>query len=288
MTDTTLLTTHNQNGSAPLDDGLIVRVMKVTPDLAAAWLERNPLNRHLNQRYVATLAGAMSRGEWRVNGDAIRRTAADELLDGQHRLAAVVASGVTIESLVVDGLDPASQITMDTNRKRSFADQLKMRGEHEYNAVAALVNKIYRWESGQPLSHNKPATYDQLLAIYERSSGLDASVRVAHSVRRQLPVAASILSLAHYLFSRIDVTDAEFFFGRLKDGQGLIDGDAILALRKYILNSLAGPRGRGRVDDATLLAVVIKGWNAFRAGTPVKTLWWRSGGAKPEAFPEPM
>lgn len=66
----------------------------VTPEMAAAWLECNTHNRTMNERSVATYAGAMARGEWRENGETITFSRPPRvLLDGQKRLLAVVRSG---------------------------------------------------------------------------------------------------------------------------------------------------------------------------------------------------
>lgn len=285
MTDTIVLPDPTTNGAA---SGVTARVVMVSPELAAAWLEHNPRNRRVSDKHAAMIAGAITRDEWRMNGAPIVRGADGDLLDGQHRLTAVVLSGRSVPMLVVDGVEPEAQITIDAGRKRSFADQLKLLGETEYTSVAALVMKIYRWETSQIRSLNRPPTYDQLLKIYQREQDtLDLSIRESKKVRRALPVSTSIMALCHWVFAKLDGEDAEFFFARLRDGQGLVEGDAILTLRKFILNAAVGPRGRGRLDDPMLLAVTIKAWNAFRAGTQIKQLWWRSGGARPEQFPEP-
>lgn len=266
------------------------RVVDVTPEIAAKWLVDNTRNRSLNERVVDTYAGAMIRGEWRENGDAIRFSRPPRvLLDGQKRLTAVVKSGRTVRFLVAEGLEHEVQRTIDTGQKRSFGDTLKLDyGIANYCDMAAVVGKLYRWKTGQLRSVNRPPTFDQLLSIYEdHGESLTESVRVANAVRRQLPVSGSTLALAHHLFALCDPDDCEFFFARLRDGQGLADGDPIFALRKTLLNNLAMGPNRGRYSDAALLALVIKAWNAYRAGEKIKLLFWRAGGASPEAFPEP-
>ena len=266
------------------------QVVDVTPEIAAKWLIDNTHNRALNERVVDVYAGAMARGEWRENGEAIRFSRPPRvLLDGQKRLTAVVKSGCTVRLLVIEGLDNEVQRTIDTGQKRSFGDTLNLEyGISNYCDMAAVVNKLYRWKTGQLRGLNRPATVDQLLSLYiEHGDSLNESLRVARTVRRQLPVSGSTMALAHHLFALSDPGDCEVFFLRLRDGQGLVDGDPIFALRKTLLNNLAAGPGRGRYNDVALLALVIKAWNAWRAGETVKVLYWRAGGASPEAFPEP-
>ena len=48
----------------------------------------------------------MQDGKWRLNGKTICFDSTGRLLNGQHRLSAVVRSGVTLTTVVVRGLDP--------------------------------------------------------------------------------------------------------------------------------------------------------------------------------------
>lgn len=266
------------------------RTVDVTPAMAEKWLTENTHNRHLNDRTVAALAGAMLRGEWVENGDAIRFAVPRVLLDGQHRLHAVVRSGITIRTDVVEGLPVDAQMTMDVGRKRSFADILKLRGETDWNSVAALTTRIYKWETGQIRSINRPASHAQLLAIWEKNHAeIRSSISVAHAVRRQLPMTISILALGAFLFQQLDDEDCAAFFDGIKDGAGLEEGSPILAFRRLVLNEMAtNNRRHGRMNEVLLLALLIKAWNAYRAGETVQLLKWRSGGAKPESFPVPQ
>lgn len=262
------------------------RVATVTPDLAREWLKHNSHNRHLSEQRVFTLAEAMKRGEWRENGDAIRFSRTGVLLDGQHRLAAVVKSRVTIRMLVVENLPDDVQITIDTGKPRSFTNVLKLQGISDPNNVGSLARWIYRWETGQIRSQNRPPSHNQLLYIVETNlTAMRYTLRIASGVRLQVPVPKSIIGIAHWVFEGISAEDALEFFDRLRDGANLVDGSAVLALRQTLLREAASS-GR-RMRDTHALALFIKAWNAYRAGEPVSLLRWRAGGANPEAFPEP-
>lgn len=95
---------------------------KITPDLAHQMLSRNEGNRRLRVWWVEAMASAMSRGEWLTTHQGVAFTAAGRLVDGQHRLAAVVKSGVSIEILVVRGLDETAFHVIDNGIKRTMAD----------------------------------------------------------------------------------------------------------------------------------------------------------------------
>src|SRR5439155_25117462 len=104
-------------------------VVDVDPATASAWLQRNLHNRHLREEAVSSMARDMAAGRWQYTGEAVKFSKAGNLLDGQHRLAAVVKSETTIPILVVPGLPDSAQEVIDTGAKRTASDVLYLSGE---------------------------------------------------------------------------------------------------------------------------------------------------------------
>jgi hydrogenase maturation factor len=95
-----------------------LQVLEVTPVQAKAWLKLNTLNRPVRSSYVAYLADAMKRGEWVVNHQPLAINGS-RLIDGQHRLMAVVESGLSaVKMAVVTDADTATFDTIDIGVKR--------------------------------------------------------------------------------------------------------------------------------------------------------------------------
>src|SRR3990172_8052075 len=88
-------------------DGPTGLLIDVTPNPPREWLRTNTHNRKLRDRAVADYARDMTAGHWTLNGEAIKFATDGTVLDGQHRLRAVIDSDVTVQMLVVVGLDPA-------------------------------------------------------------------------------------------------------------------------------------------------------------------------------------
>lgn len=96
-----------------MPDSPTVEITDVDPELAERWLARNPNNRNLRRAVVDSYARDMSTGNWVLNGETIKLDVAGRLVDGQHRLSAVVAAEVTVPMIVVRGVDPGVMDTVD-------------------------------------------------------------------------------------------------------------------------------------------------------------------------------
>ena len=75
----------------------------VTPEMAAAWLAKNPNRRPLDIYRAEEYARKMRAGEWTERDRRERPLIVAEdgtLLNGQHRLAAIVQTGLTVRMTV--------------------------------------------------------------------------------------------------------------------------------------------------------------------------------------------
>lgn len=264
-----------------------VELTEVTPELAAKWLLDNTHNRNLRRPVVLAYAADMTAGHWHWNGESIKFSDDGTLLDGQHRLAAIVEANVTVPLLVVRDLPSQVQETLDTGAKRIFSDVLKLRGERQSNLLAAITRRVAVWEGGarRVVSKTKyPPTTSELLATLEKHPELREIASEAHTLQHKIDLPGSIIGWGIWVFSRIHPEDAAFFFDRLADFQGLVKGDPIYELRRVIDNSRSS---QGQRSEAFLVPVMIKAWNAYRSGKKISVLTYRPGGARPESFPEP-
>ncbi|GHE33291.1 hypothetical protein GCM10017673_40280 [Streptosporangium violaceochromogenes] len=271
---------HNREGN-PMQ----IDIEHITPTRAEEMLAANVHNRDVRKRHVQTLAEAMRRGEWAANGDSIKFARTGTLLDGQHRLLAVVESGVTITMPVVRGLAPETQATMDTHAKRKFSDVLKLRGEVSCVQLAGALMVLWKYNNGELRGNMRVPSYAQMLDLLETNPGLRDSVRVAGRVAACVKFSPSMLAAAHWIFSSLDSEDAEFFFARLADGVDLNQDDPIRRLREVMIQNATS---NSRFNNLYLFALTFKAWNAYRDAVPVKVLRWRLGGSAPEDFPAPI
>lgn len=262
-----------------------VERIPVTPQMAHEWLGYNTHNRRLRERVVNAYAADMAAGAWQWNGESIKFATDGTLLDGQHRLAAIVKADVTVPMLVVRGLPNETQDTVDGGISRKFADVLQLRGELSCVTLAALVRRVTMWEAGFRFNFAGTVTTNaQMLQTLEKHPQLRAIAGAARNTARGVALPSSLIGFGMWLFSQIDTEDTDFFFDRLGDGQNLAKGDAIYELRR---TAEASKSVRGERSETFMAAIMIKAWNAYRDGKQVALLRYKRGGANPEKFPEP-
>jgi hypothetical protein len=260
-------------------------VEDVDPVLAQTWLNSNTRNRSLRPRRVAALAKDMTNGDFLLTGEAIKFAVDGTLLDGQHRLAAIVESGVTVTLAVIRGLEPITQDVMDTGAARSAGDQLKLAGHSNTTALAALARWVTLWDEGLISSGDWKVyaiTHSEIKRAIEQDPTLAQSVSIAKRFRGiDMPNAA--ISTSYHLCRRVDEDGAFEFFSRAADGVSLPPGSPILAMRNRFSELR---RNRTHLTVPIYLSLTLRAWNAWRQGRTMASIPLFRDGA-PIPVPEP-
>lgn len=104
-----------------------VAIETITPEKAKQYLDHNCVNRRISSDRVKSYAIDMKNKQWEFNGEAIQFNQKGELINGQHRLTAIVKSGVSVKMMVMRNLP--NEITLfDRGRTRSVADGMIIDG----------------------------------------------------------------------------------------------------------------------------------------------------------------
>jgi hypothetical protein len=118
----------------------------VTPAMASDWLHNNFRNRPVKQDVVQAYARDMLNGTWAPTHQGLAFNDRDELIDGQHRLLAIVLSGRTIRMMVtfglpsaIDGKEMTTMDAVDRGASRSVADQLTIQHGFKNAGITAAV-----------------------------------------------------------------------------------------------------------------------------------------------------
>jgi len=256
--------------------------MDVTPVMAEQWMQKNQHNRsfskHVASKYVDDIRSGSFQG---LNGESIKRSADGLLLDGQHRLSAIIQTQTTVRTLVVSGVQLEAQSTMDKGRKRSVASTLALAGEKNSGPLSALIRLSLVVEGGGRIDPTGPELEHHLAA---NPSFRDAA-EVAKDYGRLIECAQSLGMYGYWRMAQISPADALAFWTAATTRAGLPPGDPILALL-YRLSDVR--RRKQHLERKVLLSLIFRTWNARRAGQ-FKTregLRINSKGGQPYPIPE--
>lgn len=278
-----------------------VEVVQMTPERAERLLDQNTRNRSMKIDREKNYAGQMRNGTWVVDGNPIRVDRDGVLLDGQHRLYAVVESGTTQTMILVTGLEPQAMHTIDTGASRRLGDLLKLslpdvKDEAKVGALSRVLLIRSLGEtipnsfatSASAVAQDSRVTNATIIDFYARQRIIiDRLLRAGEHVRRARPnwrgFSARVISVVRAELEAINFEDADHFFERIKDGAGLEVNDPIMALIRY--GDRVAVARDASPSSAIWAAMLIKTWNAYREGRTIHNLSFRAGGASPETFP---
>lgn len=236
---------------------------------AQKYLDINEANRNIRSRMVTEFKRDMLAGNWRDVGDAIRFDTEGNLIDGQHRLTALVAAGeedpsIALEFTVVRNVETVDRAVIDIGSKRTAADQLKMAGYGNPVLLAPAAKWCLLWER-QALyadAEVRSVTHQEVMDYVQENPELqDIVATVKGRLKKGIDMPSPYVCTGYYLTHQIDEGAAFQFFERLSDGALLEPGSPILALRSRLRDlknthaSLAGDMW---------LSLLLRTWNAWR------------------------
>ncbi|GHF33233.1 hypothetical protein GCM10010218_12910 [Streptomyces mashuensis] len=251
--------------------GPSAHIIVLPPQLAARLLRRNTKNRNLRTAVVEDYVRDIQAGTWPLNGEAIKLDVQGNVLDGQHRLHAIVKAEEPVTTFIVGGLPPEAQTTMDSGLRRTTADALSLADETNAITVAAILRKVWTWQQGdRRFTRRISPTTTESRALLEKHPEIRRSAEIAMRTRAAFPhIPQSALGTAHFLFNAIDPDECAWFFQRLGDGVELSSGHPILALRSRVTSERAK---EGRIAWERHLSYLVSAWNAVRENRPLTRL----------------
>lgn len=264
-------------------------VEQVSPETASKWLLKNTRNRPISQSVVKRYMRDMESGAWNYAADPIRFDIHGNLIDGQHRLAALSElSDISLQFLVIRGLDTETQLVMDQGRKRNAGQQLALLGVKNSNNIAAAVKLHIIWDSGMIFKDRKThdlITSAQIEAWVSSHAWLVEKAQENFRTIKNIDTNPSITLAAFFKFCQIHSDDTIKFINLLESGAGLEEGSPILALiqrqRKIRREGLVIP-------PRDMLSFYILAWNAWRDGKSLTKFQRPRGGSwTATSFPIP-
>lgn len=271
-----IATVSSNNGKGPYHV-----IMNVTVEQALQWLEGNTHNRPVNEAHVKRLARDIQAGRWRLTHQGIAFDTDGLLIDGQHRLWAIIEAGTSITTRVFFNEPPENRHVLDSGQRRSNLDILNLTGQ--VGEVTSRHLATLRAMLAGCSSHTVRVTPGEEAEQYRRHRGAvefavqhlnTAGVQGVAKSDVRAAIARAWYSTEHgKLVHACDV---------LKSGMPAGNGDAPLCMLRNFLISTGGS-GKGESVRRMRYSKVQWALSAFLQGKTLQRLC----SATTELFPLP-
>jgi hypothetical protein len=263
-----------------------IKKIFVDPIFAKSILSSGNINnRRITDAVVKRYADVILKGEWKEDTfEPIKISKSGRLLDGQHRLLAIVKANIGLWMHVATGLNEDIFDVIDTGRKRTGGDVISMLGVKNGIMISAGI-QFQRWIHGACSGARSPLLntdivdkYKQDADMWDEFSGM--SQKLSKDFSRAISESWALGFL--FLFGQIDKQDSIDFMNQLCSGRGATN-NTIHLLRKRLIDSRMS--SQYKLTEDVKAAFIIKTWNCFRRGYELGVLKY-----KPidEKFPTPI
>lgn len=242
------------------------RMVVITPELAERWLSEdiNRGNRKIMKRHVKAIARDILNDHWMVNAQPICFTSdpfqpgnRPRLLNGQHRLGAVLEAGVPIEAPIAVNVAEEAFATFDVHAKKNIAmDEDKAK---DPRVLAAAARFQWREDNGYKILESQMSpTASEILDTIDRHPGLNEHFPRSRRAGMVRLGSAGVLTYFFYRVSRDAPDLAPQFLDDLESGENLDKGNPVLAMREDLIVD------RTRMTRKEALSRLLSTWESYK------------------------
>lgn len=250
-------------------------VLTVTPALAQAILDTSAGNRAIAKGTVSRYAREMRAGLWDAEAPIfLWIDPRGRLMDGHHRLAALIEAGVTLKLRFLVGVVTGHLVAQDGGRVRGLRDRFlaycpdkavrELVQGHNGRACqsASVVTLIYRTLTGERQPGLDPAI--RLVRHYGPSLSFALDMLGSNHLTRTAPVLTGVTLGHKYVTEHGGIKALTNFVETLGSGEMLESSEPAYALRRYLI--AIQTKGRQKARNTT--AKTDSQWITF-----IKVLW---------------
>lgn len=256
----------------------------ITPAYAEHLLTKNANNRPLKRRHVEFLANEIIAGRWQETGDTIKLSVSERLLDGQHRLSAIVKANVPVECWIARNCAEEIFKVIDTGKSRSAADVIATAGHEYYTIQSAAARVLINYERGFKDVRSRIAN-QEVLEYVSTHELVDFARQAATWYAFNRLINVGDLAAVYYLFYQANQVKAYKFLDQLVRGTGLKEKTPVYVLRNKFQQARDGRFAYGQLDR---IALMIKAFNTYLTNSECTRLYYNPSEEFPKvAHPEP-
>lgn len=256
-----------------------VFLAEVTPEVASDWLEHfNEGNRSIQRKHVSMIARDIMNGRWMDNAQAIcfagnplDPSSSDyiRLLNGQHRLAAVVEADTPIEVRIATNVPASMFKTYDIQSKRSTSSALPLKDE-DRSGDARIFEAAAKFQYRHDLGYRETAksitpSTSEIKDVLEKHPGLMSRENYT-TARRTEMLKVATASIWLYVLNKIQNEHEQAsssFLHDLLEGDNLSSDNPMKEDRVPLLGMKANRDNVKRLPRAQMLENILDAWDRY-------------------------
>lgn len=256
-------------------------VETITPRKAKELLEKNTNNRPVSKKRVDHYTSLMTNGKWHLTHQGIAISKTDVIIDGQHRLLAVVRANMPIDFTITYGVDDDTFKYVDVGYSRTTSNIFAIENIANYTRHAAGISRYHDFinnhrslsirGSGKTINHY---THDDYLKFYYNNEPLliDILSKVSGWYNRYKILNTSEM----YAIFTYCVIDANWSFSKVEsffDHVFMLRHDSPSNVPRLLFDKLIqDATGTTQMKPIARTAMLIKAFNYFVKGKSLKRL----------------
>lgn len=242
--------------------------VNISPALAQSWMGGK--NRTLRIGAVTKYKEDILNGNWKLTHQAIAIDWNGNVIDGQHRLAAIIKSGMSVVMLVAFDSDPETFDILDTGVSRNASDALFINGmaARTSKIVCSIIPLITNFEASGAISNgHQSKRYGSITPFVKDFINTNPDVIKSAEYGQLLPYRNNLLKQSsvcflHYLISK-KYDNASIFLDKVMVGDGVQMGSIEFELRRILIASKTSLRSI--TPEPLLIKKMINGFNYFNS-----------------------
>lgn len=248
---------------------LQMAVIEITPDMAKYWLDVMGKNRTMTRSTMDKYASDIMNSAWTLNHQGIAFDCNRKLIDGQHRLHAIINTGISVKAPVF--VNSVAQ-GIDVHRPRSIHDEIRISGEAEWMKGKSAATAAFMMNFMKTKNYSRGQTFSASAVLdfaAKNEEALTLTQELFRASRKGITQAAvrGVVASASYHVER-DILDD--FVAKLYSG--IVDGpheSSVIRLREYLISASRGNGERERYSTGRRTCRALK---AFVNGESLKAL----------------
>lgn len=249
-----------------------VSIELIGPADAKEYQDRNTSNRPLREVTVLKYIDDITEGRFKFNGESIIFSNTGRLMNGQHRLEAIIRTGQTLPFVVVRGIEDSAFDTMDQGKNRNIQDIMNIMGTKGGSEIGSTARLVLQFQKNISIrgTGRKPLTQKHIIDFISENKYLIELVDQVKHKRGLLTITplAAVLFLANK--NRLYDAKVAAFLEAIHTGENLTRGQPLYTLREWAI----GQRGGHSKAIARELAfpIIARVWSDYMKGKELSVI----------------